>query len=58
LSGLVIGLVGSFVSAAEGAVRSSWPVLSFAVGMLLFLLLLSLSISGVVGLIRILARNE
>jgi hypothetical protein len=58
LSGLVIGLVASLVSAVQGAVLSSWPILSFAVGMLLFLLLVSLLVSGVVGLIRILARNE
>jgi hypothetical protein len=58
LSGLVIALLASAISSVEGAVRSSWPVLSFTVGMLLFLLLVSLVISGVVGLIRILARNE
>lgn len=58
LSGLVIGLLASFVSAVGGAVQSSWPILNFAVGMLLFLLLVSLLISGVVGLLRILARNE
>jgi hypothetical protein len=58
LSGLVIGLVASYASSLEGAVLSSWPILTFAVGMLLFLLLVSLLISGAVGLIRILARNE
>ncbi|MFQ5807335.1 MAG: hypothetical protein ACE5I3_12885 [Phycisphaerae bacterium] len=58
LSGLVIGLVASLVSAVEGAVRSSWPILNFAVGVLLFLLLVSLLMSGLVGLVRILARNE
>ena len=58
LSGLVIGLLASLASPVEGAVRSSWPILNFAVGMLLFLLLVSLLVSGVVGLIRILARNE
>jgi len=58
LSGLVIGLVASLVSAVKGAVLNSWSTLSFAVGMLLFLLLVSLLISGVVGLVRILARNE
>jgi hypothetical protein len=58
LSGLVIGVLASLISAVETAVRSSWSILNFAVGMLLFLLLVSLVISGVVGLIRILARNE
>ena len=58
LSGLIIGLVGSSVSALERAVLSSWPILNFAVGMLLFLLLVSLLVSGAVGLVRILARNE
>jgi hypothetical protein len=58
LSGLVIGLLASFISPVHEAVRSSWPILSFAVGMLLFLLLVSLLISGVVGLVRILARHE
>ncbi len=58
LSGLVIGLVASLISAVKGAVLNSWSTLSFAVGMLLFLLLVSLLISGVVGLVRILARNE
>ena len=58
LSGLVIALLATVISGVEGAVRSSWPILSFAVGMLLFLLLISLLVSGVVGLIRIIARNE
>jgi hypothetical protein len=58
LSGLVIGLLASFIPPVERAVVSSWEVLSFAVGMLVFLLLVSLLVSGVVGLVRILARNE
>jgi hypothetical protein len=58
LSGLVIALLATVVSGVDGAVRSSWPILSFAMGMLLFLLLVSLLVSGVVGLIRIVARNE
>ena len=58
LSGLVIGLLASFIPPVERAVLSSWEVLSFAVGMLVFLLLVSLLVSGVVGLVRILARNE
>lgn len=58
LSGLVIAILGSFASPVENAVLTSWAVLNFAVGMLLFLLIVSLLISGVVGLIRLLARNE
>lgn len=58
LSGLVIGIVASIASPVENAVLSSWSILTFAVAMLLFLLIVSLLISGVVGLIRILARNE
>lgn len=58
LSGLVIALLASAISPVEGAVQSSWPILSFAVGMLLFLLIVTLLISGIVGLVRILARNE
>jgi hypothetical protein len=58
LSGLVIALLASFASGVENAVLSSWPILTFAVAMLLFLLIVSLLISGVVGLVRILARNE
>ncbi len=37
---------------------SSWPVLSFAVGTLLFLLLVSLLVRGVLGLILILVKNK
>ncbi len=58
LAGLVIAIVASLASPVEHAVRSSWPILTFAVGMLLFLLIVTLLITGVVGLIRILARNE
>ena len=58
LSGLVIAIIASFASPVENAVLTSWTVLNFAVGMLLFLLIVSLLISGVVGLIRLLARNE
>ena len=58
LSGLVVAFLGSFASPVESAVLRSWPILTFAVAMLLFLLIVSLLISGVVGLIRILARNE
>jgi hypothetical protein len=58
LAGLVIGIVASLTSWAEDFIHTSWPILSFAVGMLLFLLLISLCVVGFVGLVRILARNE
>lgn len=59
LSGLVIGVLATLIPSFRGfIVESSWPVLSFAVGMLLFLLLISLIVAGVVGLVRILAKNE
>lgn len=58
LSGVVIWIVASMASPVEGFVRTSWPLLSFTVGMLLFLLMLSLLVTGIVGLVKILARNE
>lgn len=58
LSGLVIGVLATMVNQVDDFVRSSWSVLSFAVGMLLFLLLISATVRGAVGLFRILARNE
>jgi len=58
LAGVAIGVAASFIAPLDQAVRASWPVLNFAVGMLLFLLLLSLLISGLVGIVRILAHNE
>jgi len=58
LSGLVIAILASVASPVENAVLSSWTILTFAVAMLLFLLIVSLLVTGVVGLVRILARNE
>ncbi|MBU0640059.1 MAG: hypothetical protein KKB50_14435 [Planctomycetes bacterium] len=58
LAGVIIGIVAALVTPVRDLVESSWPILSFAVGMLLFLLLLSLLVTGVVGLIRTLARKE
>lgn len=57
LAALVIAVLASLIPAAQAVVLSSWPILSFAVGMLLFLLLVSLVVSGIVGLIRILANK-
>ncbi|MBN2445296.1 MAG: hypothetical protein JXO22_01120 [Phycisphaerae bacterium] len=58
LAGLVIWLIGSLTPAAHDLVLSSWPILSFAVAMLLFLLTLSLLLSGIVGLFKILSSNQ
>lgn len=58
LAGVAIALAGSLSGRLEGFIRSSWPILSFAVGMLLFLLLFSLLVGGIVGLARILVRNQ
>jgi hypothetical protein len=58
LAGVVIAVIDSLPTGARGFVQSSWAVLSFSVATLLLLLLLSLAVVGVVGLIRILARNE
>ena len=58
LAGVVIAVIGSLWTAAGDFVGSSWPILSFAVAMLLFLLLLSLFVAGAVGLVRILAGTE
>jgi len=58
LAALVIAVLGSLSPAVRNAVLSSWPVLSFAVGMLLLLLLVSLLVRGVVGFIRILVTNK
>ena len=61
----VILVVGDLIAKDFGRAQSLqgiiiprvWPLLSFAVGMLLFLLLVSLLVSGTVGLIRILAKK-
>ena len=57
LAGIVIAIIDSLPIGAGSMVLTSWPILSFAVAMLLFLLLLSLFVAGVVGLIRILAKS-
>lgn len=58
LAGLTVGVAASVTTQVEEFVLSSWPILSFAVAMLIVLLLVSLLISGGVGLIRILAKNQ
>jgi hypothetical protein len=59
LAAVVISVVASLVPNVRLFIEyASWPILSFAVAMLLFLLLVSLLIRGLVDLIRILARNQ
>lgn len=58
LAGLVIGVLGTLTGRVQEFVISCWPILTFGVAMLLFLLLVSLAVAGIVGLVRILARNE
>lgn len=58
LAGVVIWIVGALSRVADESVRSSWPILSFAVAMLLLLLLVSLAVTGLVGLVRILAGKD
>ncbi|RMF72649.1 MAG: hypothetical protein D6744_16620 [Planctomycetota bacterium] len=58
LSGVLIWIVGALTGRGDAALQSTWPLLSFAVGVLLFLLLFSLLVTGVVELIRIFARGE
>ena len=58
LSGVLIWIVGALTGRVDGALQSTWPLISFSVGVLLFLLLTSLLVTGVVELIRIVAKNE
>lgn len=58
LSGAIIAVVGAIFAGARGAVEGGWPILSFAVGMLILLLVVALLISGIVGVVRIFARSE
>ena len=59
LAALLVSAAGSLVPAVRTFIQvSTWPVLSFAVGMLLFLLLVSLLVRGVIGLILILTKNR
>lgn len=58
LAGVTIGLLATVVTPVAGFIDQSWPILSFAVGMLLFLLLISLLVTGVVGLIKVMVKNQ
>jgi hypothetical protein len=59
LAGLVIAVLAALVPSMRTIIaESSWPILSFAVGVLLLLLLISLVVSGLVGFVRILAGKS
>jgi len=58
LAGLAAWIAGFATEQTSVLVQNSWPILSFAVAMLLFLLLVSLLLSGVVGLFRILSKDQ
>lgn len=58
LTGVTVGIIASITPTATQLIEGAWPILSFAVGMLLLLLLCSLLVYGVVGLVRVLVRNE
>ncbi len=58
LAAIVIAIIATLIPTAREFILTSWPILSFAVGMLLFLLLVTLLVSGAVGFVRVLARDE
>lgn len=57
LAGVLIGVLSTLAPSVSAVVETSWPILSFAVAMLVFLLLISLVITGLVALIRVLVRE-
>lgn len=58
LAGLLIAVIGSAAPGTVAAVRGTWTVLSFSVGMLMFLLMISLTVRGLVGLVKVLATQR
>ncbi|MFQ6049251.1 MAG: hypothetical protein ACE5K7_07800 [Phycisphaerae bacterium] len=57
LVGVIAALASSLTGATDAAIQRGWAVLSFAVGALLVLLMISLLIRGLVELVRVLARQ-
>lgn len=58
-SGVLLALLGLIPQVPVDVwLQASWPVLSFSVALLLFLLMLSLALSGLVGLVKVLVRNQ
>lgn len=59
LAGGVIAILANLLTPVrEFLIQSSWPILGFSVGMLVFLLLVSLVVHAIVGLVGILAKSE
>lgn len=58
LAAVLVWLAGMASPAIDQSVRGVWPLLSFVVGMLLLLLLVSLLAVGLVNLARILVKEE
>lgn len=58
LAGLLIWIVSLVDSRVSNIIEQSWPIVSFAVAMLLLLLLIALTLTGIVGLVRVFAQNE
>ncbi|MHC4444845.1 MAG: hypothetical protein ACYTF1_07630 [Planctomycetota bacterium] len=50
--GILAFLISKVLHAVEGPFQSAWPLITFCVAVLLFLLLLSLLVKGTVGLIK------
>jgi len=57
LVGILVAVVGSATESAVAAVQGGWAVLSFSVGVLLFLLMVSLAVRGLIGLVKVLATQ-
>lgn len=53
----VIWLIGLITSQAAGVVEAAWPIVSFAVALLLLMLLITLLVTGLVGLVRVLRKD-
>lgn len=58
LTGLTVGLLGAFIPAVQNWVLDLWGLLSFAAAAALVLLLGSLLVTGVVRLVRLIARES
>ncbi len=58
LLGVLAAVMGSALPAAARTVQNGWVVLTFSVGVLLLLLVVSLLVRGAVGLIKVLAKEH
>jgi hypothetical protein len=57
LVGVLVAMLGTAVPSVLDAVLGSWALLTFSVGVLLLLLMVSLMVRGLVGLIKVLATQ-